>query len=201
MKTKKKCRSKIVKRTSSSWSIYVNQAVSRNFILPSGEGRETPPAAIIAHLCFFSFWFVSLRCDEYVTQLDDMQRQLAAAEDEKKTLNSLLRMAIQQKLALTQRLEDLEFDHEQARRNTATAGGGKGKSKGRGASSSHHVSEDALPKAHFPLKLIFKIGSWIFHNPCSCCSVWKFTFQSLFYFYFAFSWIRNRIEFGKKFGE
>lgn len=37
-----------------------------------------------------------------------MQRQLAAAEDEKKTLNSLLRMAIQQKLALTQRLEDLE---------------------------------------------------------------------------------------------
>uniref|UniRef100_A0A1A7Z1F9 Bicaudal D homolog 1a n=2 Tax=Iconisemion striatum TaxID=60296 RepID=A0A1A7Z1F9_9TELE len=48
------------------------------------------------------------RCDEYVTQLDEMQRQLAAAEDEKKTLNSLLRMAIQQKLALTQRLEDLE---------------------------------------------------------------------------------------------
>lgn len=50
----------------------------------------------------------SLRCDQYVTQLDEMQRQLAAAEDEKKTLNSLLRMAIQQKLALTQRLEDLE---------------------------------------------------------------------------------------------
>ncbi|XP_035654140.1 protein bicaudal D homolog 1 isoform X2 [Oncorhynchus keta] len=55
------------------------------------------------------------RCDEYVTQLDEMQRQLAAAEDEKKTLNSLLRMAIQQKLALTQRLEDLEFDTEQTR--------------------------------------------------------------------------------------
>uniref|UniRef100_A0A3P8WWB7 Zgc:162200 n=1 Tax=Cynoglossus semilaevis TaxID=244447 RepID=A0A3P8WWB7_CYNSE len=48
------------------------------------------------------------RCDQYVTQLDEMQRQLAAAEDEKKTLNSLLRMAIQQKLALIQRLEDLE---------------------------------------------------------------------------------------------
>lgn len=45
-----------------------------------------------------------------------MQRQLAAAEDEKKTLNSLLRMAIQQKLALTQRLEDLEFDQEQTHR-------------------------------------------------------------------------------------
>uniref|UniRef100_A0A3Q3W0I9 Bicaudal D homolog 1a n=1 Tax=Mola mola TaxID=94237 RepID=A0A3Q3W0I9_MOLML len=52
------------------------------------------------------------RCDEYVTQLDEMQRQLAAAEDEKKTLNSLLRMAIQQKLALTQRLEDLAFDQD-----------------------------------------------------------------------------------------
>ncbi|TKS69378.1 Protein bicaudal D -like protein 1 [Collichthys lucidus] len=56
------------------------------------------------------------RCDEYVTQLDEIQRQLAAAEDEKKTLNSLLRMAIQQKLALIQRLEDLEFDHEQTHR-------------------------------------------------------------------------------------
>nr|XP_020442373.1 protein bicaudal D homolog 2-like isoform X2 [Monopterus albus]XP_020442374.1 protein bicaudal D homolog 2-like isoform X2 [Monopterus albus]XP_020442375.1 protein bicaudal D homolog 2-like isoform X2 [Monopterus albus] len=78
------------------------------------------------------------RCDEYVTQLDDMQRQLAAAEDEKKTLNSLLRMAIQQKLALTQRLEDLEFDHEQARRNSATAVGGKGKTKGKGGSSTQH---------------------------------------------------------------
>ncbi|XP_058842434.1 protein bicaudal D homolog 1-like isoform X3 [Acipenser ruthenus] len=61
------------------------------------------------------------RCDEYVTQLDEMQRQLAAAEDEKKTLNSLLRMAIQQKLALTQRLEDLEFDHEQSRRTKGKA--------------------------------------------------------------------------------
>ncbi|XP_061583153.1 protein bicaudal D homolog 2-like [Cololabis saira] len=78
------------------------------------------------------------RCDEYVTQLDDMQRQLSAAEDEKKTLNSLLRMAIQQKLALTQRLEDLEFDHEQARRSSATAVGGKAKTKGKGASSNHH---------------------------------------------------------------
>ncbi|XP_070446656.1 protein bicaudal D homolog 2 isoform X1 [Equus przewalskii] len=59
------------------------------------------------------------RCDEYITQLDEMQRQLAAAEDEKKTLNSLLRMAIQQKLALTQRLELLELDHEQTRRGRA----------------------------------------------------------------------------------
>ncbi|KAJ8370858.1 hypothetical protein SKAU_G00108860 [Synaphobranchus kaupii] len=77
------------------------------------------------------------RCDEYVNQLDEMQRQLAAAEDEKKTLNSLLRMAIQQKLALTQRLEDLEFDHEQTRR------GGRSKAsaaRGKGAPANPHVS-------------------------------------------------------------
>lgn len=64
-----------------------------------------PPALICPCLLVH---VASLRCDQYVTQLDEMQRQLAAAEDEKKTLNSLLRMAIQQKLALTQRLEDLE---------------------------------------------------------------------------------------------
>lgn len=81
-------------------------------------------------------------CDEYVTQLEEMQRQLTAAEDEKKTLNSLLRMAIQQKLALTQRLEDLEFDHEQTRR-----GGNSGRSRARakapaaGVSSGSHVSQ------------------------------------------------------------
>lgn len=67
------------------------------------------PSSLSAVLCLH-------RCDEYITQLDEMQRQLAAAEDEKKTLNSLLRMAIQQKLALTQRLELLELDHEQTRR-------------------------------------------------------------------------------------
>uniref|UniRef100_A0A3B3ZN43 Bicaudal D homolog 2 (Drosophila) n=1 Tax=Periophthalmus magnuspinnatus TaxID=409849 RepID=A0A3B3ZN43_9GOBI len=74
------------------------------------------------------------RCDEYVSQLDEMQRQLAAAEDEKKTLNSLLRMAIHQKLALTQRLEDLAFDQEQSRRSRGSRlGGGKPSSKrGRG---------------------------------------------------------------------
>ncbi|XP_077403871.1 protein bicaudal D homolog 2 [Vanacampus margaritifer] len=72
------------------------------------------------------------RCDEYVTQLEAMQRQLAAAEDEKKTLNSLLRMAIQQKLALTQRLEDLEFDHEQTRR---TGTGVRSKTRGKASAS------------------------------------------------------------------
>lgn len=52
------------------------------------------------------------RCDEYTTQLDELQRQLVAAEEEKKTLNSLLRMALQQKLALTSKMEDLESDRE-----------------------------------------------------------------------------------------
>lgn len=50
------------------------------------------------------------RCEEYVTQVDDLSRQLEAAEEEKKTLNQLLRLAVQQKLALTQRLEEIEMD-------------------------------------------------------------------------------------------
>ncbi|XP_063064647.1 protein bicaudal D homolog 2 [Engraulis encrasicolus] len=66
------------------------------------------------------------RCDQYVTQLDEMQRQLAAAEDEKKTLNSLLRMAIQQKLALTQRLEDLEVPLSPISNSSGGGGGGGG---------------------------------------------------------------------------
>lgn len=50
------------------------------------------------------------RCEEYVTQVDDLNRQLEAAEEEKKTLNQLLRLAVQQKLTLTQRLEEIEMD-------------------------------------------------------------------------------------------
>uniref|UniRef100_A0A3Q2USC2 Protein bicaudal D homolog 1-like n=1 Tax=Haplochromis burtoni TaxID=8153 RepID=A0A3Q2USC2_HAPBU len=78
------------------------------------------------------------RCDEYVTQLDEMQRQLAAAEDEKKTLNSLLRMAIQQKLALTQRLEDLAFDQEQSHRT-------RGSRLTRGKTSTPKVIKNTFP--------------------------------------------------------
>lgn len=75
-----------------------------------------------------------------------MQRQLAAAEDEKKTLNSLLRMAIQQKLALTQRLEDLAFDQEQtchARRGSRVSRGKAGTPK---VSSSALVSSSSVPQ-------------------------------------------------------
>jgi len=60
------------------------------------------------------------RCDEYVAQLDESQRMLLAAEEERKTLNSLLRLAIQQKLKLTQRLEDLEMDNERNHTNSVT---------------------------------------------------------------------------------
>lgn len=49
------------------------------------------------------------RCEEYSGQVDELQRQCSGAEDEKKTLNQLLRMAIHQKLVLTQRLEDIEM--------------------------------------------------------------------------------------------
>ncbi len=60
------------------------------------------------------------RCDEYVSQIDELQRQLTAAEEEKKTLNSLLRLAIQQKLTLTQKLEDIEMDNERSQHKYPT---------------------------------------------------------------------------------
>lgn len=50
------------------------------------------------------------RCEEYVSQVDDLTQQLASAEEEKKTLNQLLRLAVQQKLSLTQKLEEYEVD-------------------------------------------------------------------------------------------
>ncbi|ESO05465.1 hypothetical protein HELRODRAFT_111038 [Helobdella robusta] len=50
------------------------------------------------------------RCDEYVTQLEEQRRQLIAAEEEKKILSGLLEQAIQRKLVLEQKLEDLQFD-------------------------------------------------------------------------------------------
>lgn len=52
------------------------------------------------------------RCDEYVRDIDDLQKRLEASEEEKKTINQLLRIAIQQKLSLTQKLEDYEMDRE-----------------------------------------------------------------------------------------
>jgi protein bicaudal D len=58
------------------------------------------------------------RCEDYVAQVDDLQRRLTAAEEEKKTLNHLLRQAIHQKIALTQRLEEFELARERLRAYT-----------------------------------------------------------------------------------
>lgn len=80
------------------------------------------------------------RCDKYVTQLDEQQRQLISAEEEKKTLNLLLRMVIQQKLTLTQRLEDLEFDRERRTLRRQDGGGGRGRSKTASKVSHSHNS-------------------------------------------------------------
>ncbi|KPJ09578.1 Protein bicaudal D [Papilio machaon] len=63
------------------------------------------------------------RCEEYVTQVDELTQALASAEDEKKTLNQLLRLAVQQKLTLTQRLEELEVDREMRTRRVPKSGG------------------------------------------------------------------------------
>lgn len=65
------------------------------------------------------------RCEEYSTQVDELQRQLSGAEDEKKTLNQLLRMAIHQKLVLTQRLEDIEMTDIRPPNSGARRGGRK----------------------------------------------------------------------------
>uniref|UniRef100_T1IM96 Protein bicaudal D n=1 Tax=Strigamia maritima TaxID=126957 RepID=T1IM96_STRMM len=64
------------------------------------------------------------RCEEYVSQIGELQNKLAAAEEEKKTLNALLRMSIQQKLNLTQKLEDMEMDRERSsmRRSAGSSG-------------------------------------------------------------------------------
>ncbi|XP_030030223.1 protein bicaudal D isoform X2 [Manduca sexta] len=64
------------------------------------------------------------RCEEYVTQVDELTQSLTSAEEEKKTLNQLLRLAVQQKLALTQRLEELEVDREMRTRRVPKPSGG-----------------------------------------------------------------------------
>ncbi|CAL4063262.1 unnamed protein product, partial [Meganyctiphanes norvegica] len=94
------------------------------------------------------------RCEEYVTQLDESQRQLVAAEEEKKTLNSLLRMAIQQKLALTQRLEDMECDRERLhlRKNTSHRGrahGSRFTNQSHSSPSQHHYILEELRRDNF----------------------------------------------------
>jgi protein bicaudal D len=66
------------------------------------------------------------RCEEYATQVDELQRQLSAAEEERKTLNQLLKLAVHQKLELNQRLEAIEMDREIKLHSNRRFPGGRG---------------------------------------------------------------------------
>ncbi|CDK13419.1 Protein bicaudal D homolog [Caenorhabditis elegans] len=52
------------------------------------------------------------RGEELKSKVEELSNELRANEEEKKTLNQLLRLAIQQKLTLTQRLEEVEVDRD-----------------------------------------------------------------------------------------
>ena len=72
------------------------------------------------------------RCEEYAAQIEELNKDKHGAEDEKKTLNQLLRMAIHQKLVLTQRLEEVEMSSvvgtpRRTPRDGGSRGGGGGK--------------------------------------------------------------------------
>uniref|UniRef100_A0A2M4BEB4 Putative microtubule-associated protein bicaudal-d n=1 Tax=Anopheles marajoara TaxID=58244 RepID=A0A2M4BEB4_9DIPT len=86
------------------------------------------------------------RCEEYVTQVDELTHQLSAAEEEKKTLNQLLRLAVQQKLGLTQKLEELEMDREMrhVRRPAVSQRGGGGGGGGKSAFSRGQPARNSL---------------------------------------------------------
>ncbi|GIY29003.1 protein bicaudal D [Caerostris darwini] len=78
------------------------------------------------------------RCEEYVTQLDELQRQVSASEEQKRTLNSLLRLAIHQKLTVMQKLEEYEMDKD---KNHGRRHSSRGRNVySRGSSSSGHQS-------------------------------------------------------------
>lgn len=47
--------------------------------------------------------------EEYILVVDDLVRQLNAAEKEKKTLSQMLRLAVQQKLTVTERLHKMKM--------------------------------------------------------------------------------------------
>lgn len=58
------------------------------------------------------------RCEEYVQEIQEKQKDIMAAEEEKRTLNQLLKQAIHQKVALTQRVEEFEIARERLRQFT-----------------------------------------------------------------------------------
>lgn len=84
----------------------------------------------------------SARIEEYNTEIEKLQSKLSASEQEKSTLNSLLRMAIEQKVMLTQKLEALEMEQENSpnggHHHTSSNKGSPrpGMMRGRGSASS-----------------------------------------------------------------
>lgn len=79
----------------------------------------------------------SARIEEYNTEIEKLQSKLAASEQEKSTLNSILRMAIEQKVMLTQKLEALEMERENNQDNGNKGGQHprSGMIRGRGSAS------------------------------------------------------------------
>ncbi|RDD47147.1 Protein bicaudal D-like protein 1 [Trichoplax sp. H2] len=57
----------------------------------------------------------AIKCEEYITKMDSMQKDLIEAEKERKVLNQLLIRTINQKIILTQQLEDLKLEIEDMR--------------------------------------------------------------------------------------
>lgn len=85
------------------------------------------------------------RCEEYGTQVEELQRQLAIAEDDRKTLNQLLRLAVQQKLGLTMKLEELEVDRElRNTRRHAPSGNGRGRTRLSQQTNRPHLGRDFI---------------------------------------------------------
>lgn len=88
----------------------------------------------------------SARIEEYNTEIEKLQSKLAASEQEKSTVNSILRMAIEQKVMLTQKLEALEMDREDSQGANKNANGQTPRSgtmrggRGGGGASSHRNS-------------------------------------------------------------
>lgn len=64
----------------------------------------------------------SARIEEYNTEIEKLQSKLSASEQEKNTLNSILRMAIEQKVMLTQKLETLEMDRVDSSQMSSSSG-------------------------------------------------------------------------------
>lgn len=95
----------------------------------------------------------SARIEEYNTEIEKLQSKLAASEQEKNTLNSILRMAIEQKVMLTQKLEALEVDREdnQHMGNNNNKGGPNGQQprtgfmRGRGSGSAAGGGRNTRP--------------------------------------------------------